>query len=81
MLLRQVEVSVGDPRREHEAVVIHAAGFPELLELFRTEHFAQGIGRIDRAVDYDMREVNALGTELGIQGLTQHAPPAHCRRV
>ena len=62
-------------------VVLHAARFPELLEALGTEHLAERVGRIHRAVDEDVRDVDALRRELRIERLAQHAPPAHRRRV
>ena len=58
--------------------MFHTPGFTQGLKLFRTEHFAQSIRGIDSTINEYMRHMNALGTKLGIKGLAQHTPPAHC---
>ncbi len=50
MLLGQMKIRVGDFFREHKAVVFHASGFPQFLNLLRAQHFSQGVRRIDGAV-------------------------------
>ena len=77
VLLGQVEICIRDFGGQHQAVMLHALALPQLLKFLRTEHLAQGIGGIDGAVNDDMGYVNPLGRELRIQGLAQHAPPAH----
>ena len=81
MLLREVEVGVRDLRGEQQSVVFQAPRLAELLESLRTEHLSQGIGRVDRTVDEDVGDMDALGCELGVQRLAEHAPPTHrgCR--
>src|SRR5215469_17421837 len=58
MLLREVNVSFRDVRGKHESVMFVAPRISQLLELFRPEHFSQGIRRIHCAVDQDMNDVN-----------------------
>ena len=81
MLLCEVKVGIRDLRREDEAVMLHAARVPQLPEPLRSEHLAEGIRRVDGTVDEDVCHVYAFWRKLGIEGLTQHAPPAHGRRV
>ena len=60
VLLRKMQVRVGNFRRQHQPVVFHAARFPQLLEPLGTEHFSERVRRIDRSVDEDVHDVNAL---------------------
>ena len=55
-----MEVGVRDHLGQHQAVMFHAAAFPQLLVLFGAKHFAERIGRIDRSIDQDVNDVNSL---------------------
>ena len=58
--------------------MFHTSSFTQGLKLFRTKHLTQSVGGVDRAINQNMSHMNALGTKLGIEGLTQHTPTAHC---
>src|SRR5215467_198086 len=77
VLLREVDVGLRDVRRKHESVMFVAPGISQLLELFRAEHFSQGVGRIHRAVDQDMYDVNPFRCKLSVECLAEHSPSAH----
>jgi hypothetical protein len=53
---------------------------PALL-LRQDQHLFQGVGRIHRAIDHDVCDVNALRRELRVEFLAEHSPPAHRGRV
>ncbi len=76
-----MEVRVCDLGWEQQPVVLQAAGLSQLLEPLRPQHLSQGIGGIDRTVDDDVSDMDALGCELCVECLAEHASPAHGRRV
>ena len=61
--------------------MLQAPGLPQLLEPLRPQHLSQRVGGIDRTVDEDVGDVDALGRELCVEGLAEHASPAHGRGV
>ena len=81
MLVGEMVVRVGNGGRKDQTVVLHPPFLAKLPERVRAEHLAQGVGRIHHAVDDDVDDVNALGAELGVEGLAEHAPARHGRRV
>ena len=69
VLLMNVEVRIGNTFRQHQPVVFHALGFSQFLKLFCAKHFTKRIRGIYRAINDDMRHVDAFGRKLGIQRL------------
>ena len=66
MLFRHMVVGVGDFGGKHQAV-LSPFGFPQSFKLLLTNHLAQGIRCIDRAVNHDVGDVDTLAGEFRVQ--------------
>lgn len=67
VLMRQVVVGVGHFGRYQQGVVVQALLLAQRLKALGAEHLAQGVWRVHRAVDDDVRDVDALARTLGVQ--------------
>ena len=81
VLSREVEIGLRYLRGKHESIMFVASGFSKLLELYRPEHFPQGVGRIHGAIDHDMYDVDSFRCELRVECLTEHSSPSHGSRM
>ena len=70
MLLRQMVVRVCDTFGQQETVMRHATVFPERLKALGAEQLAQGVRRINKAIDEDMNDVNPAGRVFRVERLT-----------
>ena len=76
-----VEIGFSDFSRQQQAVVLHAPVLPELLVPLGSEHLAQRVRGVHGAVDQDVSDMDTPARILGIERLTEHAPPTHGRGV
>ena len=81
VLLADMIVRIRDLGREQQTIVFHTAGLPQFLKLFRAEHLPERIRGVDRTINKDMDNVDALGCELRVETLAKHPPSSHCRRM
>ena len=81
VLVGQVEVGLGELARHQQPVVLEALRLAQLLEALGPEHAPEGVRGVDRTVDQDVRDVDPLRRELGVEGLAEHAPAPHGGRV
>ena len=80
MLMSDVKVGLGHFRGQHEPVILAPVLIPQFLKGFGAQHPAQRVRGVDCAVDQDVDDVDALGLELGVERLAEHAPAPHgCR--
>lgn len=79
MLTREMKIRLGDLLGQQQAIVLVAARFAQRLEQLGAQQFAERIRCIHRSIDHDMRHVDTLGGEFGVERLAQHASAAHRR--
>ena len=77
VLVRDVKIGVGHLGRHQQTVVFQALFLAQRLETLSAHHLAQGVGRVHRAVDDDVRHMDALARELCVERLAQHSPTTH----
>ena len=72
-----MQIALGNSLRQHQSIVLATPGFAKLLKLIGSQHLAEGIGCIDRAIDQNVGDMNSLWRKFCVECLRQHSAPTH----